>query len=146
MIRFIFALLVASALIGPAAAQTYPSRPIKIVVPFPPGGSTDLLARRIGDKMSHSTGQPVIVENRPGAGGTVGSEMVAGAPPDGYTLLMGVTGSHGISVSLNPKLPYHPLKDFEPISTVVTTPLVLVVSPQIPATDLKSFVAFANTK
>jgi tripartite-type tricarboxylate transporter receptor subunit TctC len=125
-------------------AQPYPNRVVRLVVPFPPGGSTDLLARKLCDKLQASMGQPCIVENKPGAGGAVGSEFVAKAAPDGYTLLMGVTGSHGISVSLNPKLPYHPLKDFAPISMVVTTSLVLVVGPQFPASTLAEYVAYAK--
>ncbi|HVL55607.1 MAG TPA: tripartite tricarboxylate transporter substrate binding protein [Burkholderiaceae bacterium] len=133
-----------------ALAQTsapgYPNKTIRIVVPFPPGGSTDLIGRRLAEKFSASMGQPVIVENRPGAGGTVGSEYAARAAPDGHTLLVGVTGSHGISVSLNPKLPYHPLKDFEPVSALTTTPLVLVVGPQFPAATLAEYVAHARSK
>src|SRR5437868_8898279 len=122
-----------------AQAQPYPSKLVRIVVPFPPGGSTDLLARKLGEKLQASMGQPFIVENKPGAGGAVGSEFVARSPPEGYTLLMGVTGSHGISVSLNPKLPYHPLKDFAPISIVVSAPLVIVVGPGFPANTLAEY-------
>jgi tripartite-type tricarboxylate transporter receptor subunit TctC len=127
-------------------AQAYPDRMIRIVVPFPPGGSTDLLARRLAERFQSSMGQTVIVENRPGAGGTVGSDTVARAAPDGYTLLIGVTGSHGVSVSLNPKLPYHPLRDFEPISSLVTAPLVIVVGPDSPARTLADYVAQAKAK
>jgi tripartite-type tricarboxylate transporter receptor subunit TctC len=126
------------------SAQPYPNKVVRLVVPFPPGGSTDLLARKLCEKLQASMGQPCIVENKPGAGGAVGSEFVAKAAPDGYTLLMGVTGSHGISVSLNPKLPYHPLKDFAPVSMVVTTSLVLVVGPQFPANTLAEYVAYAR--
>ncbi len=129
-----------------AQAQGFPNRLVRIVVPFPPGGSTDLLARKLADKLQPAMGQPFIVENKPGAGGAVGSEFVAKAPPDGYTLLLGVTGSHGISVSLNPKLPYHPLKDFAPISILVTTSLVLVVGPAFPANTLAEYVAYAKGK
>jgi tripartite-type tricarboxylate transporter receptor subunit TctC len=114
------------------------------VVPFPPGGSTDLLARRIGDKFQQSMGQPFVVENKPGAGGAIGSDAVAKSPADGYTLVVGVTGSHSVSVSLNPALPYHPLKDFEPISMIVSGPLVIVVNQSMPASDLKGLVAFAK--
>jgi tripartite-type tricarboxylate transporter receptor subunit TctC len=128
-----------------AAAQGYPARLVKIVVPFPPGGSTDLLARRIAEKFQQSMGQPFIVENRPGAGGVVGSEAVAKSPPDGTTLLVGVTGSHSISPSLNPAVSYDPLKSFEPISLIVSGPLVLVVNPDLPARDVKSLVALAKS-
>ena len=138
---FAFALAASASL---ASAQGYPNKVVRIVVPFPPGGSTDLLARKLAEKLQVSMGQPFIVENKPGAGGAVGSEFVAKAPPDGYTLLMGVTGSHGISVSLNPKLPFHPLKDFAPISMVVSAPLVVVVGPGFPASTLAEYVAYAK--
>jgi tripartite-type tricarboxylate transporter receptor subunit TctC len=127
-----------------ATAQGYPNKVVRLVVPFPPGGSTDLLSRRLCEKLQASMGQPCIVENKPGAGGAVGSEFVAKSAPDGYTLLLGVTGSHGISVSLNPKLPYHPVRDFAPISALVTTSLVLVVGPQFPANTLAEYVAYAK--
>ena len=126
------------------SAQPYPNKPLRFVVPFPPGGSTDLLARRLCERLQASMGQPCVVENKPGAGGAVGSEFVAKAAPDGYTLLLGVTGSHGISVSLNPKLPYHPIKDFAPISMLVSTSLVLVVGPQFPANTLAEYVTYAK--
>lgn len=129
-----------------AAAQGFPSKPVRIVVPFPPGGSTDLLARRIAEKWQASMGQPVIVENRAGAGGTTGSEFVARAAPDGHTLVMGVTGSHGVSVSLNPRLPYHPLRSFEPVSRVVSAPLVIVVGAAVPARTLAEYVAAAKAR
>jgi tripartite-type tricarboxylate transporter receptor subunit TctC len=140
--RPLAAVLLAAA--AQAFAQDYPARPIRIVVPFPPGGSTDVIARRIGEKFQQSMGQPVVVENKPGAGGAVGSELVARSPADGYTLMIGVTGSHAVSVSLNPKLPYHPLKDFEPVSMVVSAPLTIVVNPSIPATTLKELVALGR--
>ena len=127
-----------------AQAQPYPGKVVRIVVPFPPGGSTDLLARKLAEKFQASMGQPFIVENKPGAGGAVGSDFVAKAAPDGYTLLLGVTGTHGISVSLNPKLPYHPLRDFAPISMVVSAPLVIVVGPEFPAKTLADYVAYAK--
>ena len=144
--RLLLGLLASLVLcVPPCEAQSYPTHVVKIVVPFPPGGSTDLLARRIAEKFQQSLGQPFIVENRPGAGGVVGSEAVAKSAPDGYTLLVGVTGSHSISVSLNPALPYHPLKSFEPISIIVSGPLVLVVNPELPARDVKSLVALAKS-
>ena len=127
-----------------ASAQDFPSRPIRIVVPFPPGGSTDVIGRRIAEKFQASMGQPALVENKPGAGGAVGSEQVAKSPADGYTLLIGVTGSHAVSVSLNPKLPYHPTKDFDPVSLVVSAPLTIVVNPSVPARNLKELVALSQ--
>ena len=123
-----------------ALAQDFPSRPIHIVVPFPPGGSTDVIGRRIAEKFQASMGQPALVENKPGAGGAVGAEQVAKSTADGYTLLIGVTGSNAVSYSLNPKLPYQP-KDFDPVSLVVSAPLTIVVNPSVPAKNLKELVA-----
>ena len=124
-----------------ASAQAYPNKPVHIVVPFPPGGSTDLLARKIGEKLSLVWNQPVIVDNRGGAGGTIGSDLVAKAAPDGYTLLMGVTGTNAISEALYPNLPYDVNKDFAPISLVVSAPLVLIRNPAFPAKTVKELVA-----
>ncbi|MES2531132.1 MAG: tripartite tricarboxylate transporter substrate binding protein [Pseudomonadota bacterium] len=129
-----------------AAAQAYPTKPIRIVVPFPPGGSTDLLARRIGEKLGAVWGQPVIVDNRAGAGGTIGSDYVAKSAPDGYTLLMGVTGTNAISAALYPKLPYDVVKDFAPVSLVVSSPLVLVRNPNFAPKTVKELVAAAKAK
>jgi tripartite-type tricarboxylate transporter receptor subunit TctC len=135
-----------AALPGTLLAQAYPSKPIKIVVPFPPGGSTDLLARRLGEKLVAAMGQPVIVENKPGAGGTTGADYVAKSAPDGYTLLMGVTGSNAIAASLYPKLPYDPLKDFAPVTLVVSAPLVLAVNASSPIKTVKDYIAAARAK
>lgn len=110
------------------AADGYPDKPITIVVPFPPGGSTDLLARKIGEAISGPLGQPVVVENRGGAGGTVGANYVTQSDPDGYTLLMGVTGSNAISAALRDDLPYDPVTDFDPVSIVISSLLALVVN------------------
>jgi tripartite-type tricarboxylate transporter receptor subunit TctC len=129
-----------------AAAQAFPSKPVRIVVPFPPGGSTDLLARRIGEKLAAAWGQPVIVDNRAGAGGTLGADHVAKSAPDGYTLLMGVTGTNAISGALYPKLPYDVAKDFAPVSLVVSSPLVLVRHPGFPAKTVQELVAVAKAK
>ncbi len=124
------ALALAAGFAAPAAQadDTYPSKPTTIVVPFPPGGSTDLLARKIGESLSASLGQPVVVENRGGAGGTVGANYVARSEADGYTLLMGVTGSNAISAALRDDLPYDPVTDFDPVSIVISSPLALVVN------------------
>lgn len=131
----------------PALAQEgWPAQPIRIVVPFVPGGSTDVLARRLAEKLRVALGQPVVVENRGGAGGTVGADSVAKSAPDGYTLLMGVTGTHGVAPSLYPKLPYDPLRDFAPVSLVVTAPLVLVTAQELPARTVTDFVALAKAK
>lgn len=136
----------ATLALAPAQAQTFPAKPIHIVVPFPPGGSTDLLARRIGEKLAAALGQPVVVDNRPGAGGTVGADFVAKAPADGYTLLLGVTGSNAIAQALYPKLPYDVVKDFAPVSMVVSSPLVLAVNPAVKATTAPEFTALARAR
>jgi tripartite-type tricarboxylate transporter receptor subunit TctC len=117
---------------------------VRIVVPFPPGGSTDLLARKLAENLTQSLGQTVLVENRPGAGGTVGSAYVAHAPADGYTLLMGVTGSHAVSFSLYAKPTYDPVKDFAAISMVVSSPLMLVKNSKIPANSVAELVSYAK--
>ena len=145
MMRFIAAMFacVASTLAG-AQGDTFPVKPIRIVVPFPAGGATDIAARAIADKMSLNWKQPVLVENRGGAGGNVGSDVVAKSPPDGYTLIMGVTGSHAINVSLYSKMPYDPVKDFEPISQVAVVPNVVVIHPAVPAKTLPEFIALAK--
>jgi tripartite-type tricarboxylate transporter receptor subunit TctC len=129
-----------------AQAQGFPSKPIKLVAPFPPGGEIDLVARGIGQKMSESIGQPVVVENVAGAAGAIGSERVAKAAPDGYTLLLGATTTHGINPALNSKLPYDAVRDFTPISLVTTIPQVLVVHPSVPAHTLAEFVQLAKSK
>ena len=139
--------LAAACLAGPAAAQQgFPNRPVRIVVPFPPGGSTDLLARRIGEKLAAAWGQPVVVDNRPGAGGTLGADHVAKSTPDGYTLLLGVTGTNAISGALYPKLPYDVAKDFAPVSLVVSSPLVLVRNPAFAPRRVQELVAAARAK
>ncbi|MGO4390326.1 Bug family tripartite tricarboxylate transporter substrate binding protein [Variovorax sp. M-6] len=113
-------------LAGPAAAQgTWPTKPVRIVVPFAPGGTTDILARAVAPELSKAFGQQFIVDNRAGAGGNVGAEIVARAPNDGYTLLMGTVGTHGINRALYPKLPYDPIKDFAPITLVAAVPNVM---------------------
>jgi tripartite-type tricarboxylate transporter receptor subunit TctC len=129
-----------------AGAQAWPTKPIRLVVPFPPGGSTDLLARRIGEKLQASLGQTVVVENRGGAGGTTGSDAVAKSTPDGHTLLMGVTGTNAISASLYPRLAYDPAKDFVPVSLVVSAPLVLVKGPGYAPKTLPEMVAALKTR
>jgi tripartite-type tricarboxylate transporter receptor subunit TctC len=120
------------ALAGVASAQDFPSRPVKIVVPQTPGGASDALARIVGQKLSEKWQQPVVVENRPGAGGNVGMEFVAQAPADGYTLLMSYVGSHAINAALYKKLPFDPERDFAPVATLATLPFVLVARPDAP--------------
>ncbi|HEY4374448.1 MAG TPA: tripartite tricarboxylate transporter substrate binding protein [Burkholderiales bacterium] len=125
-------------------AADFPSRPIRLVVPFPPGGATDIASRLIAEHMSADWKQAVTVDNRPGAGGNIGSDVVAKSPPDGYTLIMGVTGSHAINISLYAHMPYDPVKDFEAISQVAVVPNVVVVHPSVPARTLQEFVALAK--
>jgi len=114
---------------GAAAADAYPAKPIRLVVPFPAGGTTDILARAVAAELSKLPGWNIVVDNRPGAGGNIGADMVAKAAPDGYTLLMGTVGTHGINQSLYGKLPFDPVKDFAPITEVAAVPNVLVVNP-----------------
>jgi tripartite-type tricarboxylate transporter receptor subunit TctC len=131
--RAIVALALLSPLLFPplAAAQAgWPSRPVHIVVPFTPGGTTDLLARALAPELQRAFGQPFVIDNRPGAGGNIGASEVAKSAPDGYTLLMGTVGTHGINQSLYPKLPYDPVKDFVPITLVASVPNVLVMNPE----------------
>ncbi len=131
---------------APVAAQQYPSKPVRIIVGFAPGGGTDVVARVIGQKVSEYWGQGVVVENRAGATGTIGADVVAKAPPDGYTLLMGHVNSHAIAPNLFRKLPYDALKDFAPISYVGYVPNVLVVHPSVPAHSMKELIALAKSK
>ncbi len=112
-----------------ASAQSYPDRPVRLVVPFPPGGPTDIVARPLAQALGEALKQPVIVENRGGAGGTIGADVVAKAPADGYTLLMGTVGTNAINGTLYRKLPHDPVRDFTPIALVATSPVILVVSP-----------------
>jgi tripartite-type tricarboxylate transporter receptor subunit TctC len=114
------------------AQSAYPNRPVKLVVPFSAGGSTDLVARQLAQEMTARTGQPFVVDNKPGAGSTIGADFVAKAPADGYTLLLGTISSHATAVGLYPKLPYDPLKDFAPITEITAIPNVIVASPQNP--------------
>ena len=116
------------------------------MVPFPPGGATDILARIIGQKLNEAWGQTVLIDNRSGATGTIGSDIVAKSPPDGYTLLGGTIATHAISSSLNSKLPYHPLKDFAPVTLLATLPNVLIVHPAMPVRTVKQFVALAKSR
>lgn len=141
----LFALLI-SFLPVTVLADVYPSKPIRIVAPFPPGGPADILSRIIGHKLSQSWGQQVIVDNRPGAGGNIGADLVAKAAPDGYTLLLGFVGTHAINASLYAKMPYDNVKDFEPVSQIAAVTIVLVVHPSVPALSIKELIALAKSK
>lgn len=125
------------------AAQEYPNRPIKVIVPYAAGGTTDQVARAIQVSLSEMLGQPIVIENKPGAGGTIGSDLVAKAPADGYTLLFGNTGPN-VVVSLMRKTPYDIIKDFQPISTVIVSPMILAVPTDSPAKTFKEFLALAK--
>ena len=125
------------------AATDYPNRPIRIIVPLAPGGGSDYTARFIGMRLSDRVGQPVVVDNRPGASGIVGTDMVAKANPDGYTLLLAYS-THAQSAQLFTKLPYDPLKDFEPVTIVMVTPLTLQLHPSVPAKNVKELIAYAK--
>jgi tripartite-type tricarboxylate transporter receptor subunit TctC len=142
--------LAAFALPAAVAQQpgAWPSKPVRVVVPFAPGGTTDILARALAPELGKAFGQSFIVENKPGAGGNTGADLVAKSPPDGYTLLMGTVGTHAINPALYPKMPYDSVKDFVPISLVAGVPNVLVINPARAAaakiTDVKSLIAYAK--
>ncbi len=137
----------AGILIWPTSAlaqSDYPNKPVKLIVGFAPGGSTDIVARLVAQKLGERLGQTVIVENRAGAGGTIGADVAAKAPPDGYTLTLGTTSTHAIAPGAYSKLPYNPVTDFTQISLVAITPYLLVVNPQVPARNLDEFIALAK--
>jgi tripartite-type tricarboxylate transporter receptor subunit TctC len=128
-----------------AWAQDYPNRPIRLVVPYPPGGATDIIARTLSQKLLEELGQQVIVDNRPGGGQILGSDIVAKAAPNGYILLL-ASVTHGINPGLVPKLPYDSVRDFTPISMVATSPNVLVVNAQLPVRTVKELIALAKAR
>ena len=133
------------AALAPAArAQGYPTRAVTLVVPFPPGGSTDILARILGQQLSEAFGQPVVIDNRPGAGGSIAGELVARARPDGHTLMMGHIGTLAVNPGLYAKLPYDPVRSFEPVTTVAKVANMLVVHPGVPAASVAELIAHAK--
>jgi tripartite-type tricarboxylate transporter receptor subunit TctC len=147
--HFLSCLLGASTLalaaLAPAQAPAaYPTKPIRLVVPFPPGGATDILAREVAKHLTDAWGQSVVVDNRPGAGGNIGSELVAKAAPDGYTLEMGTVGTHAINSSLYSKMPYDHIKDFVPVILVAGVPNVLEVNPALPVNSVQELIAYAK--
>ncbi|WP_374304596.1 Bug family tripartite tricarboxylate transporter substrate binding protein [Ferrovibrio sp.] len=132
---------------APAAlAQAYPTKPVRVVVPFPAGGTTDILARHVSQKLTERLGQQFVVDNKAGAGGNIGTEAVAKSDPDGYTIMMGTIGTHSINISLYSKLSYDPVKDFAPISLVAMVANVLVVHPSVPAKNVQEFIALAKSQ
>ncbi len=133
-----------------AQAQSWPSKPVRMIVPFPPGGTTDIVARSLGAELQKMWQQPVVVENRPGAGGNIGAELVAKSPNDGYTLLMGTVGTHSINAALfaqsGNKMPFDPVKDFAPITLAAGVPNVMVVNSKIPVNSVNEFIAYAKAR
>jgi len=143
-IAFICGLL-SLVMTAPANAQSYPNKPVRVVVPYPPGGPTDIVARVLFQQVSEATGQQFLVDNRAGAGGNIGAEIVAKSPADGYTLLIGTT-AHAINMSLFKNLSYDVQKDFAPVSLLTQGPLVLVAHPQFPANSIKEVIELAKSK
>ena len=134
------------ASLAQSGGAAYPAKPVRLVVPFPPGSSTDIVSRLLAQKLSEGWGHQVIVDNRPGGGGAIGVELVAKAPADGYSLVVGHIGTHGVNPSLFPKLPYDPIKDFSFITQTVSLPLILAVHPSLPARTVKELTALAKVK
>jgi len=128
------------------AQGTYPTKPVRLIVAFPPGGSTDIIARLVGQKLSERVGQQVVVDNRGGAGGTIGTDIAAKSTADGYTLTMGTTSTHVIAPAIFPTVKYDPIKDFEPITLVASTPYLLVLHPGVKAKSLKDFIALVKSQ
>jgi tripartite-type tricarboxylate transporter receptor subunit TctC len=129
-----------------AWAQAYPTKPIRLVVPFPAGGTTDILAREVGQRLSVTFGQPIVIDNRPGAAGNIGADLVAKSAADGYTLLMGTVGTHAINASLYAKMPYDHVKDFAPVILVAGVPNVLEVNPALPVNSVADLIKLAKAK
>ena len=141
VLRVLAAMVVAAAMSVQAA---WPEKPVKIIVPWAPGGSTDILARTVADKLSRSLGQPVIVENRAGASGNIGSDMVAKAAPDGYTLLFGSMSTHAINPAINPGMPFRGVEDFTPIALLAYVTNTMVINPTLPVNNLREFIAYCK--
>jgi tripartite-type tricarboxylate transporter receptor subunit TctC len=150
MSRFVAGIVwVMAALAGPvapSAAQDYPTKPIRMIVPFPPGGGTDLLSRVVTNKLSESLKQAIVIENKPGAGGNIGVDLAAKSAPDGYTIVMGQTSNMAVNATLYPKLPYDPLKDLTPVALVADSPILIVVSAESPYRSLADLIAAAKAK
>ena len=144
--KFLVAAALASILSSSVAAQQYPSKPIRMIVPFAPGGPNDVIGRIVGQKLTEALGQVVVIENRGGAGGTIGVDAGAKSPPDGYTLIMGGSSNLAVAPSLYAKLPYDPQHDLVPISNVAFVPYVVTVNPKVPAKTMKELIAIAKSK
>jgi tripartite-type tricarboxylate transporter receptor subunit TctC len=148
MIRSSLALIAAAMIATSAQAQTgeWPTKPIRLIAPFPPASTADVIGRVLGQKLSQRLGQPVVIDNRVGASGNLGADAIAKAAPDGYTIGIVTSSTHAVAVSLSSKLPYDPLKDFTPITMIANSPYVLVLYPGVPAKDVKELVALAKAK
>ncbi len=133
-----------SSTFAQSSAASFPDKPLKIVVTFTTGGAPDILARIIGERLTAAWGQPVVVDNKPGAGGNLGADFVAKSPPDGYTIVVGTVGTHSINPALYSKMPYDAVKDFAPITLIATTPNMLVINNDVPAKNLKDFIALGK--
>jgi tripartite-type tricarboxylate transporter receptor subunit TctC len=130
--------------VGAANAQAYPSKPIRFVVPYPAGGPLDTVARLLAQSVSESVKEPIVVDNKPGAGGNIGADAVAKSPADGYTILMGAVATHAINPTLYSSMPYDAVRDFIPVTQIASTPNVLVVNPSVPAGNVREFIAYAK--
>lgn len=139
-------LAIVLSLSGNAQAQVFPNRTVRIVVPFPPGAATDILCRLLAQKFTDAWGQSVVVDNKPGAGSIIGAQNVAASPPDGYTIFMGHIGTHGANPALYAKLPYDPVKDFAPVSLLVSIPNLLAVHPSVPVNNVKELIDLAKSR
>lgn len=131
---------------APSHAQAFPSKPLRLIVPFPAGGATDIVGRLLAQKLSDSLGQPVLVDNRGGAGGTIGSDLAAKAAPDGHVLLLGTSSTHAVAPALYPKLSYEPARDFAPVTLAASATILLAVHPSVPAKDVRGLVALAKQR
>ena len=143
-LRWMLAIIAAALFVVPAAAESYPTRPIRLYVAFPPGGAADIVARLVAQPLSARLGQPVVVENKPGSGGNIAGELIAHAAPDGYSLLIGPDNLFTINPHLFSKMSFDPLKDIVPVATVQSNVLVLAINPKVPAQDFKEFIALAD--
>ncbi len=150
ILRWLAFAALALSTVASAQAQTWPTKAVRIVVPFPPGGTTDIVARAIGVELQKMWQHPVIIENRPGAGGNIGADLVAKAAPDGYTLLMGTVGTHAINKALfeqnSAKMPFDPVKDFVPITLAAGVPNVMVINPKLPVNSVSEFIVYAKAR
>ena len=141
-----FVLAAIGVLSGNAGAQDYPNKPLRLIVPFPPGGGNDILARSVGQRLAETIGQQVIVDNRGGAGGLIGAELAAKAVPDGYTIFLASIGNLAFMPALHAKLPYDPVRDFAPLTLLATSAFIMVVNPSLPAKSVKELIALARAK